>query len=141
MPSCSMQAVPLTNLSDLKPTLASLDFVQDRAIYKHLKPYQVNGQLPPEQEDFRTNLLWETRVNIPIYDVRSNLEALDLETHGFEFFKVPDLSQIDVGTAHGVEMYLQAVVGFLKSHLQAEQVVVYAFNVSLMPSECVTCLD
>jgi hypothetical protein len=122
--------VSLADLPNLEPTLGSLDFVQDREIYKTIKPYQVNGLLPPDQEEYRTNLLFETRDNIPIYDLRPHLSILDLETHGFEFKKCPELAQIDVSSETGVEMYLQEVVKYLKAQLGAEQVVVYAFNVS-----------
>ena len=108
--------------------MGTCEFTKDRDIFANEQPYEVVGNLPPEQEEFRANTEYES-CDIPVFDLRQEFDSLSLDVHGFEYLKRPDLDGFDIRSENGMRDYLRAVVRFLKEHFQTDDVLVYNYNV------------
>ena|ERR1700709_2493818 len=109
-------------------TIGSLEFVQDLPIYATEQPYEVVGTLPAEQECMRSNVKFEIH-EVPILDLRQNLSTVSFDTHGFEIVKEPGLSGFNLADDEQMKDYLLGIVELLKTRFDAEEVVVYNYNV------------
>jgi hypothetical protein len=122
--------MPLASMTGLPHTLGSFMFAQDSPLYATEKPYQVVGTLPPEQEHMRSNLTFEERDQIPVYDLRNVALSLSLDLHGIEIVEQVGLSAFDLGNETDLKAYLDQVVQLLRQRLSAEIVIIYSYNVS-----------
>ena len=105
-----------------------MEFVQDLPIYATEQPYEVVGTLPAEQECMRSNVKFEIH-EVPILDLRQNLSTVSFDTHGFEIVKEPGLSGFNLADDEQMKDYLLGIVELLKTRFDAEEVVVYNYNV------------
>ena len=127
------QAVPMAlsflNMSSLPTTDAMLRYIHLSPTSLREKPYHFSGPLDAEDEKARTNIAFEEHI-VPMTDLRTEIDKLDLTTHGFQikFKPYPDYSGLT--EPKGLETYMNSIVQALKEDLNAENVFCYDYRVA-----------
>lgn len=133
MTSETTNSSPLSKLSLSSPiTTSSFDYLARTPLHESEKPYYFSGSLDPEQEEARHNLIYTTRANIPIRDLRAVEHQVKLKIHGFRLLKhrfSADLLDPGEEQLHG---YLSEVSAFIKDQLEAKLVLCHGYRVSIV---------
>lgn len=112
------------------PTLGSLSYIKAE-LYADEKPYFFSGPLPHDKSALRTNIFYQVQDNIPFYDLRKHDESPKIESHGFEFLKIPSAVDLRRPLDDTLHKYLLESVEIIQKHLSADRVICYDYRVSL----------
>jgi hypothetical protein len=115
-------------MTGLPTTHAMLRYIHMSPTFEREKPYHFSGPLNAEDEKSRTNITFEEH-DIPIMDVRTEIDKLDLDSHGFKIVSRPYLDYDGLAEPKGLEVYMYCVIGMLKEELNAENAFCYDYRV------------
>jgi hypothetical protein len=114
-------------MPDLSSTLC---FLAPLPKYKTEKPFRI---IPGAGETFDhhiSNVVPDVRENVRIVDIRGRLNEFNFEEHGFEVLSHKS-SQPILDDKAQVDAYKMEIEQLLKTHLDAEKVIVFDFRVSV----------
>lgn len=117
-----------TSVNSYPDILGSFEFIQDLPLYKTEQPYQVVGNLPPEQEPMRTNTKFKTH-QVLIHDLRTQVDSFSFENSSFEVIRQPDFEHFNLEDGNGLKAYLLKMAELLKAKFNADEVIIYNYNV------------
>lgn len=125
----------LASLTELPIEKGTLSFIQDLKKYNHERPYRWAGALAESQEHKRTNIVLESKDNIPFRDIRSLIdcpEKLSLQNDGFQILRrAPGQDDPVLGAEDDVlGRYLSGLAVDIKALLNAETLYCVNFVVS-----------
>jgi hypothetical protein len=96
-----------------------LRFLSDIPEYYHTKPYYISGALPKEHEPSRTNIQYQMRHQIPVFNVRGEEHRIIIAKHGFQLLRVSeDVVSLDVRGSQKQE-YIESITNLAKELLGA----------------------
>lgn len=104
-----MSALPV----NCREARASLDFIKETERYELEKPYYYSGPLEPSDKESRSNIEIERHHNIPIFDLRQQLDDFKLVDSGFELIHLPN-STFMGDKDDGTKTYIHEVKSYLK---------------------------
>lgn len=111
----------------LPATPASMRFIADLPKYETEKPYNCRGKDVANGEI--SNLVFDTRSDIPVHDVRGHEHEFSLQKQGFMFVNHESKVRKDIGSVDFVYEYLGETINLVKQKLNAEKVVCYDLRV------------
>lgn len=121
----------LSGIQDLPVTKASFRFILNSTRFVKEKPYHFSGPLDPDDEPYRTNITLKAQDDVPVKDIRTHIDSLDLNVHGFQFIHHKSECMDNLERQDVLEKYMNEVAVLLKDHLAAERVICFDYRVSL----------
>ena len=123
-------AEPLSVLFESTVSCSFL-FLSDLLLYQTTKPYFYSGELKPEHECQRTNLVYTEHDGIQVRDLRGFQHKLDLGFHGFCFLSCQSKVDLSIPNETTTLAYLRETCATIKDLLEAEKVVCYDYKVCI----------
>jgi hypothetical protein len=107
-----------------------LQFIQDLRLYDTEKPYyMVQGEEDGIPESAKTNIVLETRSNVPVHDIRGMESALSLEDDGFMYFE----HETQIGTRFDEDTIsedIKELLDWVQKQIVSERTICYDYRVS-----------
>ena len=117
---------------DLPATAASFKYIKDSPVFQSEKPYFYQGPLEPDQERFRTNIVFETH-DVLVKDLRSSVASLSFRRHGLQICSRPSQFTGRLDTQEGLTNYLNETNDMLRKEIGADVVICYDAKVRCNP--------
>lgn len=127
-----MAAKPLHELQSLvetRATLASLTFFEKTTDGSEMAFWR-KGLMSTDQETQRTNMCYQVVSNIPIYDLRTTLQQLSLDDHGFQLVHHPSACMGLRDDSASNKLYMEETGRLMETVTNAELVICYDLRVS-----------
>lgn len=106
--------------------MRALSFIADDPLYLKEKSFCINIPLPSGQP--RSNLSFDKRL-VAFCDARGREDTFSLDTHGFCFVKMPELS-IDIHDTHALRsVFIAEMEQWLQDRFKADMVHVFDYTV------------
>lgn len=119
----------LSDFREAQQSVVDIKFLKNVPEYATSKPYYISGNIPQDQEAFRTNLQYEDVTSLPILNLRGLEQNLSIEKHGFEIIKLHhDITGVDVTSQR--DRYMAKMINIVEDRFSAILAICYDCRVS-----------